>query len=78
MILVGFLGAFGGPKAVFMLRKVPEEGLVAFRVDGERFEILEQTIRARGDTLLATLLDDPQNDARTVLDLGIQWNSSVS
>ena len=36
------------------------EGLVAFRVDGERFEILEQTIRAKGDTLLATLLDDPQ------------------
>ena len=42
----------------------PADGLVAFRVDGERFEILEQTIRARGDTLLATLLDDPQRDTR--------------
>ncbi len=26
-----------------------DSGLVAFRVDGERFEILEQTIRAKGD-----------------------------
>ena len=25
--------------------------------------MLEQTIRAKGDTLLATLLDDPQHDA---------------
>ena len=32
-------------------------------VRGERFEVLEQTIRAKGDTLLATLLDDPQHDA---------------
>ena len=37
-----------------------DSGIVTFRVDGERFEILEQTIRAKGDTLLATMLDDPQ------------------
>lgn len=40
-----------------------DSGLVAFRVDGERFEVLEQMIHAKGDTLLATLLDDPQHDA---------------
>ncbi|CAK9076996.1 Hypothetical protein (Fragment) [Durusdinium trenchii] len=37
-------------------------GLVRFRVDGERFEILEQTLRAKGDTFLVTVLDDPWRD----------------
>ncbi|CAK9016247.1 Reticulocyte-binding protein 2 homolog a [Durusdinium trenchii] len=36
----------------------PPSELVRFRVDGEHFEILEQTLRAKGDTLLVTLLDD--------------------
>lgn len=36
----------------------PPSELVRFRVDGEHFEILEPTLRAKGDTLLVTLLDD--------------------
>lgn len=42
-----------------------------FRVDGERFEILEQTLRAKGDTFLVTVLDDPwRDDAKEICDLG--------
>ena len=34
-------------------------GTVEFNVGGETFKVLEQTIRAKPDTLLCTMLDDP-------------------
>ena len=44
-------------------RKSPESatehGIVAFNVGGETFKVLEQTVRAKPDTLLCTMLDDP-------------------
>mmetsp|Transcript_46087 Transcript_46087/g.84464 ORF Transcript_46087/g.84464 Transcript_46087/m.84464 type:complete len:150 (+) Transcript_46087:115-564(+) len=39
-------------------RKPP--GVVSFNVGGQRFDVLERTIRAKGDTLLCTMLDDPE------------------
>ena len=38
---------------------------VTFRVGGEKFEVLQRTIRAKPDTLLCTLLDDPENKAQS-------------
>mmetsp|Transcript_44789 Transcript_44789/g.106314 ORF Transcript_44789/g.106314 Transcript_44789/m.106314 type:complete len:299 (-) Transcript_44789:185-1081(-) len=36
-----------------------EKDLITFNVAGERFQVLEHIIRAKGETLLTTLLDDP-------------------
>ena len=36
-----------------------DPGTVEFDVGGETFKVLEQTIRAKPDTLLCTMLDDP-------------------
>ena len=49
---------------------VPKD-LVCFRVDGERFEILEQTVRAKGETLLCTMLDDPQRTGKEICAWGL-------
>ena len=36
------------------------DGIVTFDVGGEQFKVLEQSIRAKPETLLCTLLDDPE------------------
>ena len=45
--------------------QVESTGMVTFRVGGEDFEVLEQTVRAKPDTLLCTLLDDPEQQKPT-------------
>eukprot|EP00403_Amphidinium_massartii_P012811 CAMPEP_0178425688 /NCGR_PEP_ID=MMETSP0689_2-20121128/28850_1 /TAXON_ID=160604 /ORGANISM="Amphidinium massartii, Strain CS-259" /LENGTH=251 /DNA_ID=CAMNT_0020047355 /DNA_START=195 /DNA_END=947 /DNA_ORIENTATION=+ len=39
--------------------RVAQAGTVTFNVGGVMFDVMEQTIRAKGETLLSSLLDDP-------------------
>eukprot|EP00971_Amphidinium_carterae_P066149 1310240-Amphidinium_carterae.1 len=39
---------------------VVQQDVVTYICDGERFQVLEQSVRARGQTLLVDVLDDPQ------------------
>ena len=42
-----------------------KDDTIVFNVGGEKFEILEQSVRAKPETLLCTLLDDPGRDDPT-------------
>mmetsp|Transcript_66287 Transcript_66287/g.158578 ORF Transcript_66287/g.158578 Transcript_66287/m.158578 type:complete len:301 (-) Transcript_66287:49-951(-) len=42
-----------------------QHDVVTYICDGERFQVLEQNVRARGQTLLVDLLDDPQRHDRS-------------
>jgi len=42
-----------------------QPSVVTFLVGGQQFQILEQTIRSRGQTLLSDLLDDPEHAGKS-------------
>ena len=56
--LLGGLSGVGKPALCVM---TADQATVTFRVGGGNFEVLEHLVRAKPDTLLCTLLDDPEH-----------------